>query len=92
MCIGPDVGQNKPGDFKGPWPACLEASLAWLGLIAYDAPGMLNFIYEPRQTWPTADLAGHVASAGAYARTSSIITNAILPDVSPVYAATLCVY
>lgn len=81
LLTGPDVGQNK-APVKGPWPACLEASLSWLGLMAFGAPGVLNFIYEPREVWPTADLAGHVASVGAYARTSTRLQNAILPDVT----------
>ena len=79
---------------KKPWPAVLEATLAWTAVINYGAVSQLNFIFEsvflngqaaldPKEQ---ARLVGaqweHVAAQAEFSRTAHQLRDVLLPDIT----------
>jgi len=79
-------------DFGGaPWPAVLESTLSWLGVIEFGAVNMVNFVIEPI-AFPSLNAAAlgvralnmqsHVNAVGNYARQVRKLLDALLPDLT----------
>jgi len=86
---GDDKATGK--DYGGaPWPAGLESTLSWLGVIEFGAVNMVNFVIEPEASLAVGPALGvralnmqsHVNAVGNYAREARQLLGALLPDLT----------